>query len=121
MEKETFKVAKDILEKYAPHQLQSMTSQNFVRKFKFYFMLYQLCQSVFWIQINQRALPSINNRPQFNNSGRQLNMTPNMRQTPVIMPSSVKPSRYYPILKFFSPTFLLRPCYFIKFINNFNI
>lgn len=30
MEKETFKVAKEILEKYAPHQLQSMTSQNFV-------------------------------------------------------------------------------------------
>lgn len=33
MDKETFKVAKDILEKYAPHQLQSMTSQNFVSKF----------------------------------------------------------------------------------------
>jgi len=33
MEKETFKVAKEILEKYAPHQLQSMTSQNFVSKF----------------------------------------------------------------------------------------
>lgn len=37
MEKETFKVAKDILEKYAPHQLQSMTSQNFVSKFVFNF------------------------------------------------------------------------------------
>lgn len=32
MEKETFKVAKEILEKYAPHQLHSMTSQNFVSK-----------------------------------------------------------------------------------------
>jgi len=32
MEKETFKVAKEILEKYAPHQLQSMTSQNFVSR-----------------------------------------------------------------------------------------
>lgn len=32
MEKETFKVAKEILEKYAPHQLQSMNSQNFVSK-----------------------------------------------------------------------------------------
>lgn len=32
MEKETFKVAKEILEKYAPHQLQSMTSLNFVSK-----------------------------------------------------------------------------------------
>lgn len=32
MEKETFKVAKDILEKYAPHQLQSMTL-SFVSKF----------------------------------------------------------------------------------------
>lgn len=32
MEKETFKVAKDILEKYDPRQLQSMTSQNFVSK-----------------------------------------------------------------------------------------
>lgn len=32
MEKETFKVAKEILEKYAPHQLQSMASQNFVSK-----------------------------------------------------------------------------------------
>jgi uncharacterized protein YpuA (DUF1002 family) len=32
MEKETFKVAKEILEKYAPQQLQSMTSQNFVSK-----------------------------------------------------------------------------------------
>lgn len=32
MENETFKVAKEILEKYAPHQLQSMTSQNFVSK-----------------------------------------------------------------------------------------
>lgn len=30
MEKETFKVAKEILEKYAPHQLQSITSQNLV-------------------------------------------------------------------------------------------
>lgn len=35
MENETFKVAKDILEKYAPHQLQSMTSQNFVSKYVF--------------------------------------------------------------------------------------
>lgn len=35
MEKETFKVAKEILEKYAPHQLQSMTSQNFVSKLIF--------------------------------------------------------------------------------------
>jgi len=34
MEKETFKVAKEILEKYAPHQLQTMTSQNFVSKSK---------------------------------------------------------------------------------------
>lgn len=39
MEKETFKVAKEILEKYAPHQLQSMTSQNFVSKSKFHFIL----------------------------------------------------------------------------------
>lgn len=35
MEKETFKVAKDILEKYDPRQLQSMTSQNFVSKYVF--------------------------------------------------------------------------------------
>jgi len=39
MEKETFKVAKEILEKYAPHQLQSMTSQNFVSIFQLYFIL----------------------------------------------------------------------------------
>jgi len=38
MEKETFKVAKEILEKYAPHQLQSMTSQNFVSISKFHFI-----------------------------------------------------------------------------------
>jgi len=38
MEKETFKVAKEILEKYAPHQLQSMTSQSFVSISKFYFI-----------------------------------------------------------------------------------
>jgi len=37
MEKETFKVAKEILEKYAPHQLQSMTSQHFVSKFDLYY------------------------------------------------------------------------------------
>lgn len=37
MENETFKVAKEILEKYAPHQLQSMTSQTFVCKSKFNF------------------------------------------------------------------------------------
>lgn len=37
MEKETFKVAKEILEKYAPHQLQTMTSQNFVSKFVHHF------------------------------------------------------------------------------------
>lgn len=39
MEKETFKVAKEILEKYAPHQLQSMTFQNFVSKFTLTFAL----------------------------------------------------------------------------------
>lgn len=38
MEKETFKVAKEILEKYAPHQLQSMTSQNFVSISELYFI-----------------------------------------------------------------------------------
>lgn len=38
MEKETFKVAKEILEKYAPHQLQSMTSQNFVSEFTLNFL-----------------------------------------------------------------------------------
>lgn len=32
MENETFKVAKEILEKYAPDQLESMTPQNFVSK-----------------------------------------------------------------------------------------
>jgi len=37
MEKETFKVAKEILEKYAPHQLRSMTSQ-LVSKFYFHFV-----------------------------------------------------------------------------------
>lgn len=37
MEKETFKVAKEILEKYDPHQLQSMTSQNLVSQFIVYF------------------------------------------------------------------------------------
>lgn len=39
MENETFKVAKDILEKYAPHQLQSMTSQNFVSTSAFIYYL----------------------------------------------------------------------------------
>ncbi|XP_025424552.1 endoplasmic reticulum junction formation protein lunapark isoform X2 [Sipha flava] len=68
MEKETFKVAKEILEKYAPQQLQSMTSQNF---------------------INQRA--STNNRISFASTGRPMNRVPNMGQPPAIMPSTVKP------------------------------
>ncbi|XP_060854834.1 endoplasmic reticulum junction formation protein lunapark [Rhopalosiphum padi] len=70
MEKETFKVAKEILEKYAPHQLQSMTSQNF---------------------INQRALPSTNNRPPYASSGRPMTRTSNMGHPPAIMSSTVKP------------------------------
>ncbi|VVC41631.1 Lunapark domain [Cinara cedri] len=70
MEKETFKVAKEILEKYAPYQLQSMTSQNF---------------------INQRALSSPNNRPQLALSGRQINRAPNMGPPSAIMSSAVKP------------------------------
>lgn len=70
MEKETFKVAKEILEKYAPHQLQSMTSQNF---------------------INQRALPSTNNRPPNTSSGRPLIRNSNMDHPPAIMSSAVKP------------------------------
>ncbi|XP_003247362.1 endoplasmic reticulum junction formation protein lunapark [Acyrthosiphon pisum] len=70
MEKETFKVAKEILEKYAPHQLQSMTSQNF---------------------INQRALPSTSNRPPYTSSGRPLVRTSDMGHPPSIMSSALKP------------------------------
>lgn len=39
MDKETFKVAKEILEKYAPHQLHSMTSQHFVSEYDCKFFL----------------------------------------------------------------------------------
>ncbi|KAL5242183.1 hypothetical protein ACI65C_009593 [Semiaphis heraclei] len=70
MEKETFKVAKEILEKYAPHQLQSMTSQNF---------------------INQRALSSISNKPPYASSGGPLINASNMGHPPSIMSSTVKP------------------------------
>jgi len=70
MEKETFKVAKEILEKYAPHQLHSMTSQHY---------------------INQKALPYTNNRPQFVSYARPVNRASNMGKPPAIMSSEVKP------------------------------
>ncbi|VVC30540.1 Hypothetical protein CINCED_3A007007 [Cinara cedri] len=77
MEKETFKEAKEILEKYAPHQLQSMTSQNF---------------------INQRTLSSTNNRPYLALPGRQIKREPNMGPPPTIISSAVKPNLALPRL-----------------------
>ncbi|XP_050429856.1 endoplasmic reticulum junction formation protein lunapark-A isoform X2 [Adelges cooleyi] len=70
MENETFKVAKEILEKYAPHQLQTMNFQNFVN--------------------NQRGLPNAN-KPQFVPTGRPQQRVPSTGQLPAIMASTVKP------------------------------
>jgi len=75
MEKETFKVAKEILEKYDPRQLQSMTSQNFM---------------------NHKTLQSTNNIKQFSSSGRPVNRITNMVQPPAIMSSTVRPKLTLP-------------------------
>lgn len=96
MENETFKVAKEILEKYAPHQLQSMTSQTLVSSF---FLSYtrtcHVSQYLELFQGNQRMMQSSNNKPQYASSNRPVNRVPNMGRPPAIMSSSVRPSECY--------------------------
>ncbi|XP_050531772.1 endoplasmic reticulum junction formation protein lunapark isoform X2 [Daktulosphaira vitifoliae] len=71
MENETFKVAKEILEKYAPHQLHTMNTQILIN--------------------NQRSLLNTPNRPQIVPNRTHQRVTPNVGQIPAIMSSTIKP------------------------------